>query len=278
LRAKKLLEALDRFLEAMHRSMKNKALAPIEKKLEKDMQKAFRAQKKAFLNKFEKFKSRFKESVRLKESINDDETDPIFEQVFSETGDLIREPIKEAAKKALQAAALKTIADLKVNIAFDLENPRAVEYLELHAAEKVTNINNTTRARIKTIITRGTEKGWSYDRMAREISSRFEEFAVGKPQEHIDSRAHLVAVTETAEAYEEGNRIAAKEIQKQGVLMEKSWLTVGDDRVSDGCEENQDAGWIDIDEEFPSGHQRPPRFPGCRCDCLYRRKRQEGGE
>jgi len=276
LQAKKLLDALDRFLEAMHRASKRRALAPLEKKLEKAMQKAFRKQGKLFLQRFEKFKSRFKEAYRLKESIDDDETDPIFDQVFMETSDLIREPIKEAAKKALQAAALKTIADLKVNIAFDLENPRAVEYLELHAAEKVTNINETTRKRIKTIIIKGTEEGWSYDRMAREISSHFEEFAVGKPQEHIDSRAHLVAVTETAEAYEEGNRIAAKEIQKQGILMEKSWLTVGDDRVSDGCEENQDAGWIDIDEPFPSGHQRPPRFPGCRCDCLYRRKPEEG--
>lgn len=112
--------------------------------------------------------------------------------------------------------------------------------------------------------------------MAREISSRFEEFAVGKPQQHIDSRAHLVAVTETAEAYEEGNRIAAKQIQQQGITMEKFWLTVKDNRVSDGCDENMDAGWIGIDEAFPSGHQRPPRFPGCRCDTLYRRKPQEG--
>jgi len=277
LQAKKLLEVLDRFLEAMHRSMKARALVPIEKQLEKDMQRAFRAQGKLFLQKFEKrFKSLFAESVRLSESVPPEDINEILTGVFVLTSDLIREPIIKAAKKAMKSAALKTIADLKIDIAFDLENPRAVEYLELHGAERVTMINETTREQIKAILVKGTEEGWSYDKIAREISDRFEEFAIGKPQQHIQSRAHLVAVTETANAYEEGNRIAALEIQKHGIPMEKSWLTVGDDRVSDGCQENQDAGWIDIDEPFPSGHQRPPRFPSCRCDCLYRRKPERG--
>ena len=49
--------------------------------------------------------------------------------------------------------------------------------------------------------------------------------------------------------------------------MLKRWMNMGDDRVSDGCIENGNAGWIDNKEAFPSGHQFPPRFPGCRCGC-----------
>ena len=40
--------------------------------------------------------------------------------------------------------------------------------------------------------------------------------------------------------------------------------------ASDGCDENAAAGWLPLAAAFPSGHQRPLRFPGCRCDLLMR--------
>lgn len=109
--------------------------------------------------------------------------------------------------------------------------------------------------------------------MAQAISDRFVEFAVGRPQEHVESRAHLVAVTEVGDAYEHGNEIVVNDLAAAGLRMEKKWDTIGDGRVSDGCRENEQAGWIPIDEEFPSGDMRPLRFPGCRCTALYRRAR-----
>jgi len=272
LQKQKLLKAIDRFIEAVQRTRKYKTLAPIENKLQKEMQKAFRKQGELFLVEFEKFKNRFQESVRP------EDTDPAFDRVFLATSIAMEEAIKSGQTKALKKAGVRFMADLKTGISFDLKNPRAVDYLEKNAAEKITMINETTREQIKRIITKGVEEGWSYNKMAEEIINRFEEFAVGQPQHHIESRAHLVAVTETAEAYEEGSRIAAQQIQAQGLLMQKSWLTVGDKRVSDGCYENQRKGWIDLEDSFPSGHQRPPRFPGCRCTVLYRRKPRERGE
>ncbi|GAG39263.1 unnamed protein product, partial [marine sediment metagenome] len=101
-------------------------------------------------------------------------------------------------------------------------------------------------------------------------TKRFGEFAIGKPQQHIASRAHLVAVTENAMAYEHGQRTLVDEIQGVGIDMEKSWATVGDADVSAGCQANQDAQWIRADAAFPSGDQGPPRFPGCRCSSRYR--------
>lgn len=149
-----------------------------------------------------------------------------------------------------------------------LPNFRAQEYAKKHAAEAVTKINDTTRKEIARIVSNGVKSGASYNDIAKEIKNKFEEFAVPMPQKHVSNRAVLVAVTELANAYCEGNAQVGNYLQDNGVKMMKAWQTLEDDRVSDGCKENERVGWIPINKEFPSGHMHPPRFPGCRCDFL----------
>lgn len=149
-----------------------------------------------------------------------------------------------------------------------LPNLRAQEYAKKHAAEAVTQINDTTRKEIARIVSDGVKSGTSYNDIAKEIKNKFEEFAVPMPQKHVSNRAVLVAVTELANAYCEGNAQVGNYLQDNGVKMMKAWQTLEDDRVSDGCKENERVGWIPINKEFPSGHMHPPRFPGCRCDFL----------
>lgn len=149
-----------------------------------------------------------------------------------------------------------------------LPNLRAQEYAKKHAAEAVTQINDTTRKEIARIVSDGVKSGSSYNNIAKAIKDKFEEFAVPMPQKHIPNRAVLVAVTELANAYCEGNAQVGNYLQDNGVKMMKAWQTLEDDRVSDGCRENESVGWIPINKEFPSGHMHPPRFPGCRCDFL----------
>lgn len=149
-----------------------------------------------------------------------------------------------------------------------LPNLRARAYAKKHAAEAVTQINDVTRKEIARIVNNGVKSGTSYNDIAKAIKSKFEEFAVPSPQKHIPNRAVLVAVTELANAYCEGNAQVGDYLQSNGVKMMKAWQTLEDDRVSDGCKENEQAGWIPIDKEFPSGHMHPPRFPGCRCDFM----------
>lgn len=149
-----------------------------------------------------------------------------------------------------------------------LPNLRAQEYAKKHAAEAVTQINDTTRKEIARIVSDGVKSGASYNDIAKEIKNKFEEFAVPMPKKHVSNRAVLVAVTELANAYCEGNAQIGNYLQDNGVKMMKAWQTLEDDRVSDGCKENERVGWIPINKEFPSGHMHPPRFPGCRCDFL----------
>lgn len=149
-----------------------------------------------------------------------------------------------------------------------LPNLRAQEYAKKHAAEAVTQINDTTRKEIARIVSDGIKSGSSYNDIAKSIKDKFKDFAVPMPQKHVSNRAVLVAVTELANAYCEGNAQVGNYLQDNGIKMMKAWQTLEDDRVSDGCKENERVGWIPINKEFPSGHMHPPRFPGCRCDFL----------
>lgn len=179
----------------------------------------------------------------------------------SESASASEDPLLQEAPKALNVKADKTGW-------VSLPNLRARAYAKKHAAEAVTQINDVTRKEIARIVSDGVKSGTSYNDIAKAIKSKFEEFAVPSPQKHIPNRAVLVAVTELANAYCEGNAQVGDYLQSNGVKMMKAWQTLEDDRVSDGCKENEQAGWIPIDKEFPSGHMHPPRFPGCRCDFM----------
>jgi len=211
--------------------------------------------------------------VALREAWTVDDWLRLFDLVSGETVDLFFTPIQAGVAEALLAGASEVIGMIGVDYAFGLANPRAVAYLEAHGYGLISQIDSVTRGNIATIVTNGTAEGWSYNRVAREITSLYSEMAIGKPQRHIDSRAHLIAVTEAGNGYEEGNLAVVRDLEDGGLRMEKKWLTVGDDRVSDGCQANQAEGWIPVAQAFQSGHARPLRFPGCRCTTEYRRAR-----
>lgn len=264
-----LVDVLDRFLERVSVVQKLRTLDEIERKAERGIAAAFTAQGAEFLRLFAAMRSRFQESVTPADWL------PLLDQVKTTTHRLFWEPIQAGIGDALQAGADETLQSLSVlglDVSFNLDHPVAVEYLRRRGAWAVTQINDTTRDVLQELITTATREGWSYDRLARAITDRFAEFGVAKPQQHIRSRAHLVAVTEMGQAYELAGRAVVDDLAAAGLDMEKEWLTVGDERVSAGCRDNQAAGWIRLESEFPSGHQHPLRFPGCRCTVLYRKR------
>ena len=265
-RANDIYQVTTVFIEAIGIIRRDRAIRSAANKLKADVARIFRLQRKAFMREFVKAQGLFSEAVpgdRLKRIVGSKE---------AMTNDEFRLALKRGTELALVSGASHRLDELKVGISFDLANPRAVTYLEQNAALKVTQINEHTRKVMARIVTQGTEEGWSYNKTAKAITNKFSEFSIGKPQKHIRSRAHLVAVTESAQAYEEGNKQAVKMVTEQGLLMEKMWQTVGDDLVTEECDANQGAGWIAYEEVFPSGDESPPRFPGCRCTALYRRK------
>jgi hypothetical protein len=280
LRATELLPILDRFLEAVARTRREKALATETAKAERAIGQAFEEQGRVFLESWERAVRRAGLREGPPPPPPPPPTDPAlalpWESAFSEaeiaTLQLFEGPIQALVEEALRVGARAAIAGLEADISFSLANPRAVAFLEQYGARRVTMINETTRSEIQRMVARGVREGLSYDQVAKEITGRFREFAVGKPQLHIDSRAHLVAVQEAGEAYEEGNLIVGQQLRDAGIEMEKKWSTTGDSRVSDLCRRNAAAGWIPLEQSFPSGHDRPLGHVACRCAALYQRK------
>lgn len=56
----------------------------------------------------------------------------------------------------------------------------------------------------------------------------------------------------------------------QGSSWEKSWITSSDDPCPN-CEDNEDAGFIDVDDVFPSGDDYPALHLGCGCSIGVRK-------
>lgn len=265
------IETIKRLIEAITVRAKWRSLQRISSKMERDLSKAFKEQGRRFLAATRPL-AEARPYGALQEATIDDWLS-IFDTVTGDGTDLFFVPIQAGIRAALTRGAGRLIADLGIDYRFRLTNPRAETYLDAHGYGLISQIDSVTRGNIATIVSNGVNEGWSYDRVAREISGLYREMAVGKPQHHIQSRAHLIAVTEAGNAYEEGNQIVVRDLADAGLRMEKRWLTVGDDRVSDGCRENEAEGWIPIDQAHQSGHLQPLRFPGCRCTEQYRRAR-----
>lgn len=158
----------------------------------------------------------------------------------------------------------------EIGMEFDYSNPVQHAKLEEHAAKMVSGIDEVTRQDIHDIIVKGHGENKTYSEIAADIRDKYSEFSESTGQGHIRDRAELIAVTEIASAAQGAGYDEALALADAGWEVEKFWNNTGDDKVSDGCLENTDAGWIPIDEPFPSGDDYPPRFPGCRCACSYR--------
>lgn len=251
------------------------------------MRAAFLAQGTDFLRRLRTIKSVF-ETTRyvlppdgsvypLREAIRKDDWGPLWEETTTETYTQLELPLIFAVESALLAGATDQSINLRYKGTFDLANPRAKAYLEGHAARQVTRINDETRRELNTLLTRANDEGWSYQQSAKAIRDRFDGFAGKSPLKHIRDRAELVAVTEVGNAYEAGAEGVARTLQDNGLAIEKHWYDAGDARVHPGCRADTGAGWIGINDRFPSGASRPLDHPGCRCHCQYRRIRTNRG-
>jgi SPP1 gp7 family putative phage head morphogenesis protein len=150
---------------------------------------------------------------------------------------------------ALAQVLLETSDDMLA-----LVNQNAVEYAKQRAATLVTSIAESTRDMLRSTVARALEEGWSNDTLAAELSSAYPFSA---------ERAMLIARTETAWADVQGNLTGYK---ASGVVAKKRWI-IAQDEFCDDCRE-LDGVEVDLDSEFPGGHDGPPLHPNCRCDVV----------
>ena len=221
-------------------------------------------------------------ATQISAGINEGSTaDQILEKLdFSNWSRLI-----EPGTKAMQAAFTDGIdagfAQIGITPTADmteLVNQAAVEYANLRGADYVGMwnvgtkadpnwvvnprdqadgtpwaITDSTRDMVRGSVTQAMEEGWSNDKLAANLRE-----SVG----FNDYRANMVARTETAFADSYGNLSAYK---ASGVVEGKEWLCGSEHDLDDECDQNEAAGVIGLDEDFPDGSDCPPAHPHCIC-------------
>lgn len=152
-------------------------------------------------------------------------------------------------------------------ISFNVNNPAVDQYMRdfetLHLSDRDGSISLTTKNQVIAALREWVEENLSYNEVAKKIQ------ALDQTTFSLQ-RAKLIAVNETAKAYEYGNYMPMREIANQGAKVEKSRSTVKDARVSKQCQNDAAAWWIWLEEQFPSGNDVPPWHVSCRCTALYR--------
>jgi hypothetical protein len=181
------------------------------------------------------------------------------------------EVVSRATMKKGGDTSVKQLALKQFGVDFSLSNQGAIQYFAAKTALELSdyrgNINNTTKQRVKEIVLEGLQEGRSYQETARLIREQGEHGVFSR------ARAELIAVHENAEAFGIGKAIPVQDFKARfpDRQVKKWWRTVNDDRVTDECQENQDASPIDFEELFPSGDKQEPRQsnPRCRCAVTY---------
>lgn len=273
-------EALARFLEADEALTRDKYVAKKAPGLRRHAAAFFRGQGRYFGRSFAQLQGVVdanaaavaSQESAAREAFSSADWLPLWFEAAAETSGDFEDVLEDSILDALLFSGGRMLAgmaagELDLGISWNLENPRAVAYAREHAAGQVRLINETTQTYLNSLITQAVEEGWSYTKLSIRIGGKFSEFATGG----ANPRSRRIAVYELGDAYEAGNEMMARELEGAGLKIEKRWLTVGDDRVRPTHRENQGAGWIGMDELFPSGDDRPPSDPGCRCVTLHRR-------
>ena len=154
---------------------------------------------------------------------------------------------------ALAEAGVQSLREVKVNGAFDVDNPRARNWMKDHALDGAKSVVGTIKEAIRAKLTAGITAGSSVDDIAASISAFFE---------GVNWRALRVARTEVISSYAEGSM---EGYRQSGVVKAKVWAIIDDDRVDDECVANAEQGAIPLDAVFQSGVSAPPVHPNCRC-------------
>jgi len=272
------LDAIDLALDALDEARRKRrtataakakpepTLAQMEQRMAKEVARLWLRQGRAVVRALRTQRTLFSEA----DQGDGDAIDKLLDDAMQDSSVDMLDVLERYMKAAMLNGGRKIISDFNARVVFSLQNPRAVAYTRTHAADMITAIDDTTRADLKRIIVTAITNGESYTAVARQIAAKYTQYTAPAPQRHIRNRAELVAITEIGNGYAAGAEVGAYMLAKAGVKLEKQWLTVGDRRVSAGCRTNAAAGWIPLDQDFPSGHSRPLRFPGCRCTAQYR--------
>lgn len=184
------------------------------------------------------------------------------------------DPTAEALENIVEdtvRAAAAIIGQSMDSTMVDQVSESAVEFARARAAELVGKrvldngdivdnplarwaITADTRQMLRDTITRVLEENLG----SREIINELQDSFAFSPE-----RARTISRTEVANANSHAAMESYRAARSVGVGIKKEWL-IGPESC-DICQENADAGAIELDDDFPSGDSESPAHPNCTC-------------
>lgn len=153
---------------------------------------------------------------------------------------------------------------------FGRPDKEAIAFMSDRSASLVSGMDDTTLGRLRDGLALARQDGLSSEKTAELLKSVLPQLDASTALRHLESRAHLIAVTEMSTAYNAGNEEAVERLTSLGAAFVKEWIAVGDDGTCDICSENEDAGEIGVDDLFPGSETTTaPGHPGCRCTVVH---------
>ncbi len=206
--------------------------------------------------------------------------------------------IRQGFEQAAQASARYLPPRLRLELRFDLLNPRAVDWVRSHSGELIREVTDETRLAVRDVIRRAFEEGMHPYESARHIRNMvgltqrqaqavdnfrkrlIEEGVKGEKldkrveayrQRLLRKRAENIARTETLRASNEGQQELWRQAAEQGLInpaqVKREWIVTPDDRLCEMCAP-MDGQKVGLEEPFQSelgAVMTPPLHPMCRC-------------
>lgn len=183
------------------------------------------------------------------------------EGMSKDIADELYPAMRKAFKKSSAASSKEILGKTPTELVRQLDE-KALRYARKRAAELVGatggewSISEATKDGLRKVVGRAVQEGWSPSVLQREIEESYP-FSAG--------RAEIIARTELAFAHVQGNvegwRVTGKVEGKRSLLGD---LHDHDDE----CDDNAEAGVVDLEDSFPSGDKFPPYHPNCVCDVV----------
>lgn len=123
----------------------------------------------------------------------------------------------------------------------------------IRSYEELQGVTDVMAEQMRRVLSEGILDGRNPNVIARQLVDRVERIGI--------TRARLIARTEVIAAHAEAKLNVFEDAQIEGVGLQSEWLTAGDDRVCDECEQAAREGPYDP----RASHGIIPLHPNCRC-------------
>lgn len=224
-----------------------------------------------------------------------------FDTTLTERG---QPSLEQAHTRGAQFAYDRLPRSVTVGYSFDLINPEAVLWSQIHSATMVTSVSDETRRAIRSAITRALSLGADPRDVARQIHDLIglterDALAVGNLRTRLIEegrsdaqiermvaryaarllrrRAETIAIHETMTAANRGQEALWSNAVGDGLLVasewERKWIIARDERTCKLCRPLDGKRAPMLGGSFEGGVVYPPRHVRCRCTTGLVRKR-----